>query len=561
MAGESQLIQDLKNRQAQIDDMLEVEFPNSNYVNPSGSGHYVVESDVPYYLQRPYSQKDWKPSPVSPTVSSNKARRITGRTTRRTTGQTTSPMWFDKFKNSKGQFDISREDLEKWGNQFGNEATKKYIQGWAGKDTKALWKDKNSGIAQTFQNFTNWVKSNGGQQSKVGIIDLSRANNNYIYSNNGWRFNDGSLGTVNQTKGTVNPYKPVPIINQTNDVLNTKLNTKLNIKPLQTPLNMNRRQIRDYMRNNNLNPYNYSGDERRALRLYMNGDTTGSGYDINTLKNSELATKLNLKFQKGGQINMNEQQLQQAFLQYLMQKTGAQDEQQLEQVVQQLGEDGLKQAYAQFMQEMQQQQVQAAKFGAKLNYIKKLNGQCPDGYELQYYKSGGQLCKKCIKNQVMQDGEYLPQDPIDQFKCGRKIKKKKCEAGGTVDMDKCGAKMKKKKCEDGGIVNIDKCGAKIKKKKCENGGLISFDKCGNKMKKKQQGGDLETSKPTKTNKTPFIVYNDKGKKKVTYVKDQATRDSLYANRYNDQEVQATKPGSYKNGKWTPDRSKSPYNRK
>ena len=284
---------------------------------------------------------------------------------------------------------------------------------------------------------------------------------------------------------------------------------------------------------------------------------------IFTFDTSSFGTNLfgTPKKQQGGQLNMNEQQLQQAFLQYLMQKTGAQDEQQLEQVVQQLGEDGLKQAYAQFMQEMQQQQVQAAKFGAKLNYIKKLNGQCPDGYELQYYKSGGQLCKKCIKNQVMQDGEYLPQDPIDQFKCGRKIKKKKCEAGGTVNLDKCGAKMKKKKCEDGGIVNIDKCGAKIKKKKCENGGLISFDKCGNKMKKKQQGGDLETSKPTKTNKTPFIVYNDKGKKKVTYVKDQATRDSLYANRYNDQEVQATKPGSYKNGKWTPDRSKYPYKRR
>ena len=549
MADESQLIQDLKSRQALTDYMLKVRFPNDNYVNPSVSGRYVVNTDVPYYLQRPASEKSWEPSPVSHTAPSNKARR--------TTRRTTSPMWFDKFKNSKGQFDISREDLEKWGNQFGNEATKKYIQGWAGKDTKALWKDKNSGIAQTFQNFTNWVKSNGGQQSKVGMIDLSKANNNYIYGKNGWMFNDGPLGTVNQTKGTVNPYKPVPIISQTNDVLNTKLN----IKPLQTPLNMNRRQIRDYMRNNNLNPYNYSGDERRALRLYMNGDTTGSGYDINTLKNSELATKLNLKFQKGGQLNMNEQQLQQAFLQYLMQKTGAQNEQQLEQVVQQLGEDGLKQAYAQFMQEMQQQQVQAAKFGAKLNYIKKLNGQCPEGMEMYYYKQGGRLCRKCIQAKQNEEEIEYPSNPIDAFKCGRKMKKKKCEIGGTVDMDKCGAKMKKKKCEDGGIVNIDKCGAKIKKKKCENGGLIPFDKCGNKMKKKQQGGDLETSKPTKTNKTPFIVYNDKGKKKVTYVKDQATRDSLYANRYNDQEVQATKPGSYKNGKWTPDRSKSPYNRK
>ena len=247
------------------------------------------------------------------------------------------------------------------------------------------------------------------------------------------------------------------------------------------------------------------------------------------------------KKQQGGQLNMNEQELQQAFIQFLAQKTGAKTQQELEAAIQQLGEEGLKQAYAEFMQLIQQQQVQAAKFGAKINYIKKLRGQCPDGYELQYYKSGGQLCKKCMKKQVMQDGGDLPQDPIDQFKCGRKMKKKKCEAGGTVDMDKCGAK--------------------IKKKKCENGGFIPFDKCGKKMKKKQEGGNLETSKPTKTNKTPFVVYDSKGKKKVTYVKDEATRDSLYANRYNDQEVQALKPGSYKNGKWTPDRSKSPYKRK
>lgn len=221
-----------------------------------------------------------------------------------------------------------------------------------------------------------------------------------------------------------------------------------------------------------------------------------SGYD--TFKKSTNPTKDNsipkfinpkqfikpAKKQQGGQLNMNEQQLQQAFLQYLMQKTGAQNEQQLEQVVQQLGEDGLKQAYAQFMQEMQQQQVQAAKFGAKLNYIRKLNGQCPEGMEMYYYKQGGRLCRKCM--QVRQNEEEIeyPSNPIDAFKCGRKIKKKKCEIGGTVDMDKCGAKIKKKKCEDGGTVNIDKCGAKIKKKKCEDGGSIPFDKCGKKMKKK-----------------------------------------------------------------------------
>lgn len=137
------------------------------------------------------------------------------------------------------------------------------------------------------------------------------------------------------------------------------------------------------------------------------------------------------KKQQGGQLNMNEQQLQQAFLQYLMQKTGAQDEQQLEQVVQQLGEDGLKQAYAQFMQEMQQQQVQAAKFGAKLNYIKKLNGQCPEGMEMHYYKQGGRLCRKCMQaKQNMRESE-APSNPIDAFKCGRKIKKN--QKGGSFN--------------------------------------------------------------------------------------------------------------------------------
>lgn len=189
------------------------------------------------------------------------------------------------------------------------------------------------------------------------------------------------------------------------------------------------------------------------------------------------------KMEQGGQINMDEQQLQQAFLQFLMQKTGAQNEQQLEQVIQQMGEQGVQQAYAEFMQAMQQQQVQAAKFGAKLNYIKSLNGQCPEGMELHYYKQGGRLCRKCM--QAKQNGGELetPSNPIDAFKCGRKIKKN------------------------------------------------------------QQGKKLPQIKS----------------------KDQATRDSIAANRYNDQDVQINKPGSYKKNakgqvQWTPDRTKAPYNK-
>lgn len=162
-------------------------------------------------------------------------------------------------------------------------------------------------------------------------------------------------------------------------------------------------------------------------------------------------TRSFLFFKDGGQLNMNEQELQQAFIQFLAQKTGAKSQQELEAVIQQLGEEGLRQAYAEFMQIMQQQQVQAAKFGAKLNYIKHLRGNCPEGYEMQYFKSGGQLCKKCIaKQKTMQDGGELSNNPIDAFKCGSKMKKKKAE-GGNIEFDKCGKKMKKKEC--GGTMN------------------------------------------------------------------------------------------------------------
>ena len=205
---------------------------------------------------------------------------------------------------------------------------------------------------------------------------------------------------------------------------------------------------------------------------------------------------------------MNEQELQQAFIQYLAQKTGAKTQQELEAAIQQMGQEGLQREYQEFIQMIQQQQVQRAQRGAKLNYLKQLRGECPEGYEMQYYKVGGKVCKKCMKKKC-QEGGNVPSDPIDSFKCGRKMKKKE-EGGSFVPFDKCGKKMKK--CEDG-------------------------------------------------KKFPLIEKGKDGKNRTVYYKDEATRDSIAANKYNDQEVQTMKPGSYKKGKWTPDRSKYPYKKK
>lgn len=138
---------------------------------------------------------------------------------------------------------------------------------------------------------------------------------------------------------------------------------------------------------------------------------------------------------------MNEEQLQQAFIQFLAQKHGVQSQQELETLIQQLGEEGLQQEYAEFMQLMQQQQAQVARHGAKLNYINQLRGKCPEGYEMQYFKAGGRVCKKCMKKSEPVKPKMQQGDAIEEYKCGRKMKKK--EQGGNVEMDKCSSKMKK----------------------------------------------------------------------------------------------------------------------
>lgn len=163
---------------------------------------------------------------------------------------------------------------------------------------------------------------------------------------------------------------------------------------------------------------------------------------------------------------MNEKQLQEAFIQFLAQKSGAKNEQELQQYIQSLGEEGLKQAQTEFMQ-MIQSQSQKAAHGAKLQYFKKLKNICNEDEELVYFKRGGSVDCGCVK----------------------------------------------KKMEDGGKT------------------------------------------PTKKKSA---IDNFKNRKQ-----DQATKDSIAVNKYNDQEIQDTKPGSYKKNKqgkmqWTPDRTKAPY---
>lgn len=108
--------------------------------------------------------------------------------------------------------------------------------------------------------------------------------------------------------------------------------------------------------------------------------------------------------------------------------------------------------------------TRSAKFGAKLNYIRQLNGTCPEGYQLQYFKEGGNLCKRCMKvhqegGEVVEPMSVTEQFRIESAKCGKKMKKAACgnkmpkaACGNKVEKQACGGKSKKvKKHEGGGI--------------------------------------------------------------------------------------------------------------
>lgn len=148
--------------------------------------------------------------------------------------------------------------------------------------------------------------------------------------------------------------------------------------------------------------------------------------------------------------------------------------------------------------------VQSAANGAKLNYIKSLRGECPEGYELGYFKQGGQICAKCVeKKEKVGAIPFKPMSGekgtkvVNEFKKDFKKKKgyPKKELGGQLisneellDFFKCGGKTKKKAKKDcsggkmacGGLVRKSDKKVPIREK------FIESDKCGGKTKKKKK---------------------------------------------------------------------------
>lgn len=295
-----------------------------------------------------------------------------------------------------------------------------------------------------------------GDFSKVGSYlsqhkDLASYLNNIYSKRGGNQFNQSTqTPTVNtmtlQTLDNIVPKSPVKEITPT---------AELPTAPTPT---YNRSQTRDYMRSIGMNPYNYSGGERKALRTYLNNpgsmdskyqpfinqvqnqrtqkmvDSIGTNQllkpetDTNKLNNQLV----NLKFKKGGQMykyaagaqmvqpqqasgQQGIEQQAMALVQAAMQ--GDQQANQTIQKIMQAAQQGDQQAaqVAQLLKAIVQQMKgsRKARLGAKLDYIKQSIGECPEGQEVVYFKKGGEICKVCA-GKKMQDGGKS--DPIKNFK-------------------------------------------------------------------------------------------------------------------------------------------------
>lgn len=239
----------------------------------------------------------------------------------------------------------------------------------------------------------------------------------------------------------------------------------------------NRRETRDFMRQNLLNPYDYSASERRAFRHSISNDTgdwsnaskimsdarinkslsksidaeknqflvnpqlskPNLGYDSS--QNNQLVS---LKFKQGGQMykyatgaqmvqqTSGQQGIEQqamALVQAAMQ--GDKQANQTIQKIMQAAQQGDQQAVqvAQLLQTIIQkmQGSRKARLGAKLNYFKQIS-ECPEGQEVVYFKKGGEICRVCVSKK-MQDGGKS--DPIKEFK-KRRNRKEMCKCGAKV---------------------------------------------------------------------------------------------------------------------------------
>lgn len=334
----------------------------------------------------------------------------------------------------------------------------------------------------------NVYSKRGGNQFNSSISTNPTKQATPIQGTPGYGIHVGNNGVIlstpnGQTTDITNSHNVSTLINNGNykaPNLGSMPTNQLENRPLNsysklTEHNFNRSDIRQGMRANGINPYDYSGSDRKQLRTYLNNPTTdnytqsvGKIVEDNKIQQNMLnnavqnqtskyqLTKPNLpnlgydpsqnnqlvslkfkqggqmyKYQQGGQTQQtNGQQdiTQQAIALVQAAMLGDQQANQTIQQITQAAQQGDQQALqiAQLFQAIIQkmQGSRKARLGAKLNYFKQVS-ECPEGQEVVYFKKGGEICKVCAGKKMQNGGKS---DPIKEFK---KKRVNKHQQGGT----------------------------------------------------------------------------------------------------------------------------------
>lgn len=301
---------------------------------------------------------------------------------------------------------------------------------WNGNDYNTMTEEEQDyGIGDYFRNFKSNVGNNSNFQRAASNLTSQMMGVFQNPTEGKYAGHDYNIGVY---------FKPQFNSPATNQIIDqaTLPPSAQEIASIHTPVNnnFNRAQVRAFMSQKGLDPYAYTGGQRKALRKALN-----SGQDIEAIFNqwSQNNKPISYNAEGGSLEGTTKEQMMENFKQWVAQKlqNGELEKSDLE------DQKKLEQLFQSFIKE--QQGVQTAMNGAKLNYINKLNGKCPQGTHLSYYRIGGTLCKKCEA-----DAYNESSDPIKAFKqkCGGKVKK--------AVKKKCGGKVKKK--ELGGEVDDKK---------------------------------------------------------------------------------------------------------
>lgn len=407
------------------------------------------------YLIRPYSQSSWKPNATKPQVTKNSKVSTTGKprtSASSTTGKSRTALapktpasnsWVNKGRGIWNYNGVSQAEV-----------ANAYKTGDFSKVGNYLSQHKD--LASYLNNIYSKRGGNQFNQSTQQVTPTQETPRQGIHvGNNGVTYTDKQGNTTDVT----NSHNLSEIILGSNSTSEPTVNAQFLEQTASNLISPNqshfgRKGTKDFMRQNLVNPEDYSTSERRAFRHSINndkGDWSGANRIMSDARiNNKLgqATGLNnyqlqkpqlnmpnqlnnnlvsLKFKQGGQMYKYQQggQMQQTNGQGIEKQAIAlvqaamQGDQQASQTIQQImqaAQQGDQQAVqvAQLLQAVIQkmQGSRKARLGAKLNYFKQ-TGECPEGQELVYFKKGGEICKVCQGKKMQNGGKS---NPVSDFR-------------------------------------------------------------------------------------------------------------------------------------------------